>query len=85
MRKKKYPILSRIWNTQKDLKSFRLTLEKKRTRGDLIYMFTIAKGIENIDSKISHGLIEPKTRGHDYRFSRENFKQKFLMNRVAPL
>ena len=52
------------------------TLEKRRTRGDLIYMFKIVKGIDHIDLRRSLDFNDSKTRGHKYRFSREKFIAK---------
>ena len=39
------------------------TLEKRRTRGDLIDMFKIAEGIDHIDLKRSLCFNDSKTRG----------------------
>ena len=75
------------------------TLEKRRTRGDLIYMFKIVKGIDHIDLRRSLEFNDSKTRGHEYRFSREKFSAKrandysrfvtirhnFFLNRIASL
>jgi len=75
------------------------TLEKRRTRGDLIYMFKIVKGIDHIDLRRSLDFNDSKTRGHEYRFSREKFSAKrandysrfvtirhnFFLNRIASL
>ena len=52
------------------------TLEKGRTRRDLIYMFKIVKGIDHIHLRRSIDFNDSKTRGHEYRFSRENFSAK---------
>ena len=51
-------------------------LEKRRTRTDFIYMFNIVKGIYHIDLRRSLDFNDSKNRGHDYRFSRENFSAK---------
>ena len=82
------------------LEAFKLkTLEKRKTHGDLIYMFKVAKGTEDIDLKMSHDLNEHKTRDHKYRFSKEilsatksndftrifTIRHIFFLNRVAPL
>ena len=52
------------------------TLEKRRTRGDLIYMLTIVKEIDQIDLRRSLDFNDSETRGHEYRFSREIFSEK---------
>ena len=50
----KVPIALRKMEYSNRLETFNLTtLEKSRTHDDLIYMFKIAKGIENIDWKMS--------------------------------
>ena len=54
--------------------------------GDLIFMFKIVKGIDDINWKRSLDFNASKTRGHEYRLSRENFsaktiRQNFFLNR----
>ena len=75
------------------------TLEKRRTRVNLIYMFKIVKGIDDIDWRRSLDFNDSKTKCYEYHFSREKFsakrtndysrfvtiRQNFFLNSVAPL
>src|SRR5580692_12017 len=48
------------------------SLEDRRTRGDLIEVFKIMKGISKIDSKYFFRLDEnSRTRGHNYKIIKE--------------
>ena len=65
-----------------------ITLEKRRERGDLIQVFKLIKGFDDVDYKEFFTLAaDTKTRGHKYKIvkarSRLTVRQNFFSNRVV--
>ena len=68
------------------------SLENRRTRGDLIQMFKIAKGYDKIDFHHPPTYTETRSRGHNMKIRRELIKNtskcgtirhNFFINRVT--
>jgi hypothetical protein len=64
-----------------------ITLEKRRERGDLIQVFKLIKGLDNVDYKKFFQLVQnSKTRGHSYKLvkfrSKLNVRNKFFSQRI---
>ena len=65
-----------------------ITLEKRRHRGDLIQVFKMIKGFDNVDYKNFFQLVDnSKTRGHRYKIvkvrARLDIRNKFFSQRVV--
>ena len=65
-----------------------ITLEKRRLRGDLIQVFKLIKGIDNIDYNKFFKLVDnSRTRGHRFKIvkvrSRLDIRNKFFSQRVV--
>ena len=65
-------------------------LEMRRKRGDLIQLFKIAKGLEEVDlgADIGRGELRNSSISHSYQIEKElsrgcNLRGKFLPNRTA--
>ena len=71
------------------LKNLKLmTLEERRTRGDLIQMFKIIKGKDKVSWVKNPRTINSKPRGHNLRYEKELIKKSthrsnYFINRVA--
>ena len=64
------------------------TLERRRIRGDILKIFKIFKGREEVElCRPPEYKTDAITRGHHLRYSREicsnEFRQNFLLNRSA--
>ena len=65
-----------------------ITLEKRRLRGDLIQVFKLLKGIDNMDYNKFFQLVDnSRTRGHRFKIvkvrSRLDVRNKFFSQRVV--
>ena len=65
-----------------------ITLDKRRQRGDLIQVFKMIKGFDNVDYKNFFQLVDnSRTRGHSYKIvkvrSRLDIRNKFFSQRVV--
>jgi ribonuclease P/MRP protein subunit RPP40 len=72
------------------LKALKLTtLEIRRTRGDLIEVFKIFKGFDQVDSRRFFEVVESHTRGHSMKMFKKgchlDYRKYFFSNRVINL